>query len=464
MKRRRLFLFAWPVVALLISSFQPQIVRAQETFSDANWSALGSGLDNTVLALAVSGSTLYAGGIFLHGEPGQALRNIAQWNGSSWTPLGSGVEEDAANVYAGGVSALAVLGNTLYVGGTFTNAGGVLTTNIAQWDGSNWSALGLGIYNTATYGGFVNALAVSGTTLYAGGWFQKAGGVSAKYIAQWNGSSWSALGSGVGDTVNALAASGSTLYAGGSFLRAGGLPAKHIAQWNGSSWTALRSGMNASVSALAVSGNTLYAGGSFTNAGGVSVNYIAQWDGSSWSPLGSGVNNVVSALAVAGNTLYAAGDFSMAGGVAANGIAQWDGSSWSPLGSGVSSGLSSGMVNGWVNALAVSGSALYAGGGFNWAGTNSAPHIAEALLTGTPVLQPTITKVSITGTSLLLSGANGAPGQTYYVLSSPNVGLPISQWTPVATNVMSGSGSFSIVVPNLVSPSTPQRYCVLQMP
>ena len=44
----------------------------------------------------------------------------------------------------------------------------------------------------------MNALAVSGSALYAGGYFTTAGGTSANYIAQWNGSSWSALGSGMG--------------------------------------------------------------------------------------------------------------------------------------------------------------------------------------------------------------------------------------------------------------------------
>jgi hypothetical protein len=173
MKNRRLFSLG-PLLGLLIFGSQLQIAHAGE-FSDANWSALGSGLDNAVLALAVSGSTLYAGGSFASGQAGQVFHDIAQWNGSNWSALGSGVVEDAANVNAGAVYALAVVGNTLYASGSFTNAGGISATNIAQWNGSNWSALGQGIYNTSAYGGYVAALAVSGNTLYAGGCFMSAG-------------------------------------------------------------------------------------------------------------------------------------------------------------------------------------------------------------------------------------------------------------------------------------------------
>ena len=361
-------------------------------WNESSWSALGSGMDGKVLALAVSGSTLYAGGDFTT-VLGIAATNVVQWNGSSWLALGSGMDEP--------VSALAVSGTTLYAGGGFTTAGGVAANSIAQWNGSSWSALGSGMSGGGFY---VSALAVSGSKLYAGGWFTTAGGNSANSIAQWNGSSWSALGSGMSGTnyngngpyVYALAVSGSTLYAGGSFTKAGGKSANSIAQWNGSSWSALGSGLSDGdaygpyVSALAVSGSTLYVGGDFTSAGSSSANYIAQWNGSSWSALGSGmsgINNgfgfVVNALAVSGSTLYAGGDFTSAGGIPANSIAKWNGSSWSALGSGMSGGDIDdpfGTDVPYVNALAVSGTGndLYVGGQFTLAGGKVSVNMARA--------------------------------------------------------------------------------------
>src|SRR5258705_34815 len=43
-----------------------------------------------------------------------------------------------------------------------------------------------------------------GPALYVGGFFTTAGGVAANYVAKWNGSSWSALGSGMNGSVYAL--------------------------------------------------------------------------------------------------------------------------------------------------------------------------------------------------------------------------------------------------------------------
>jgi cysteine-rich repeat protein len=79
------------------------------------------------------------------------------------------------------------------------------------------------------------------------------------------------------NTVLALAANGTDLYAGGEFWVAGGMSAPHIAKWDGTSWSALGTGMNNTASALAVNGTDLYVAGSFTTAGGIASVGIARW-------------------------------------------------------------------------------------------------------------------------------------------------------------------------------------------
>ena len=336
-----------------------------------------------VHALAVRGGDLYAGGVF--GSAGGVSADcIAKWDGSSWSALGTGVN--------GIVSALVVKGDDLFAGGSFATAGSTAANGVAKWNGSSWSALGGG-FAWANERPAVIALTVIGGDLYAGGYFDTAGQTSASCIAQWDGSSWSALGAGMGGRgeiggafdgphICALAAIGSDLFAGGWFKTAGETSANGIAKWDGSSWLPLGTGGNGldgRVSALAVMGTDLFAGGSFTMAGGATANCIAKWDGSSWSPLGTGMELSgafipsvpgpdVQALVVMGRDLYAGGYFSTAGGVSANNIAKWDGMSWSALGTG---------MNADVSALAVMGTDLFAGGAFTTAGSAAANRIAK---------------------------------------------------------------------------------------
>ena len=75
----------------------------------------------------------------------------------------------------------------------------------------------------------------------------------------------------MGSTVNALAISGTTLYAGGSFLSVnGGTVRSELAAIDTTTGTATSfdPNMNNLVSALAISGTTLYAGGAFTSVNG----------------------------------------------------------------------------------------------------------------------------------------------------------------------------------------------------
>jgi PKD repeat protein len=320
---------------------------------------LGEGVSGSVRALAVSGTNVYAGGIFATAG-GVSANDIAVWNGSSWSALGTGVTP----LYGSYVFALVVSGNNLYVGGSFTNAGGVAVNNIAMWNGSSWSALGSGVGGTGNVYFIppVRALAVSGNNLYVGGAFTNVGAAAANNIAMWNGSSWSTLAGGVSGkyvkggffgNVESLAVSGTNLYVGGVFNSAGNLAANNIAVWNGSTWSALGGGVNGNVGAMTLNGTNLYVGGGFTSAGVVSANDIAIWNGSSWSAMGSGIgtakddangNEYVDSMAVIGTNLFVGGYFGLAGGWKASNIALWQPSAVAALSANFIANPSSGLA------------------------------------------------------------------------------------------------------------------------
>ena len=324
-------------------------------------------------ALAVSGSTLYAGGAVHDGGRQRGQLHIAQWNGSSWSAwFGDGAELGC--VCAGGVGQHVVCGRLFHDGG---RQRGQLHRAMER-EQLVGAGFGDERHSHCVCAGGVGQHVVCGRAISR----RRA---ATRPITSRNGTGavgrrWVRGLAAARCMSYALAVSGSTLYAGGNFTTAGGNAANYIAQWNGSSWSALGSGMNGAVYALAVSGSTLYAGGNFTTAGSNAANYIAQWNGSSWSALGSGIGGAhcfVSALAVSGGTLYAGGYFTTAGGNAATNIAQWNGSSWSALGSGIGG-------DGFYPTLPwmrwrCRAAQLYAGGYFTTAGTNGSAAAAQAI-------------------------------------------------------------------------------------
>jgi hypothetical protein len=74
---------------------------------------------------------------------------------------------------------------------------------------------------------------------------------------------------------------------------------------------------------------------------------------------------------------------------------------------------------------------------------------------------PVIGSLSLSGPNLLLNGTNYYSGFPYYVLTSTNLSLPLSQWVPIATN-SNLNGSFTIPVPNTVNLDVPQQFYILR--
>ena len=358
----------------LFTSADNSAVTNIAKWNGTNWSALGGGLNGPVNAIAIHGSNVFAGGTFT-AAGGVPASRVARWNGTNWVSLGSGIA-------GAGVNALAVTpGGALYAAGDFSAAGGATAANIARWDGTNWSALAGGLSN-GDFAAWVWALASRGEELFAGGFFTEAGGVSVSCLAHWNGASWFDVGGGVDDRdylpqVAALVVDGGDLYVGGAFTLAGNLNAAHIAKWTGSSWSALGSGLgryfgDVPVSCLAVSGAALVVGGRFVSAGGVSVTNLAVWDGFNWSDLGGPATGKIKTLAANGTNLFLGGSYALSNALTSLAFARWNGGAWSNVSGGGGLG-----VFGQVEALALNGNGIYAGGDFTSAGSARATNLAR---------------------------------------------------------------------------------------
>lgn len=432
-----------PIFLLLLSNLSVSAgnqttgpASATGIMSDASWSSMPgpSGTNSPIYSLVVDpAGNLFAAGAFKE-IGGVKANNIAKWDGSAWSPLGTGIND--------WVLSLAMSGTDLYAGGFFFSAGGKAANHVAKWDGKSWSPVGTGVG-----GDVVFAVAISGSNLYAGGLFTSAGGKSIKNIAKWDGISWSALGS-VEDWAFPLAAIGKDLYAGGGFVDPETKAPIYIARWNGSSWSSLGTGLNGAVNGFASQGNNLYVGGEFTKAGGQPANYIAKWDGNSWSPLGSGFDHFVIALAVSGTELYAGGAFTQAGGVTVNRIAKWDGHVWSALGSGITGELeaSPNFLGNTVNALALSGTNLYVGGKFTTAGGKASTNIARVTIQGGAPFASIVYNRSRPDQPLTISW-NAVPGRKYQIETTADLG---QAWAPLLPAPRSASAEieyYDIQVP-----------------
>jgi glucuronoarabinoxylan endo-1,4-beta-xylanase len=96
----------------------------------------------------------------------------------------------------------------------------------------------------------------------------------------------------------------------------------------------------------------------------------------------------------------------------------------------------------------------------NWISVNGSVFVTStnpALMT-----PPRITSMLFSGNALTFAGANGnAPGTYYYLLSTTNLALPMTNWMIIATNQFGSGGGFSGT--NNFGSTQPQRFFILRL-
>ena len=415
------------VAALAIAVVLVLAVGATATPGPGGWDNLGTGGDPTrgalngaVYALNTDApGVLLVGGAFTDAGGSPGADYIARWNGSAWAALGS-------STLNGAVHAVAWFGGRVYVGGVFTNAGGNANADfLAVWNGESWGTVCNSPGSAIT--GNVSALEVIGSTLYVGGAFQNGAGIaSADYLVACDLTTGAARSTVDTDgdfagVVYALTSDGNgNLYAGGGFNNLDRIPAAdRVAYFDGAAWHGMGSGPGPGggaitdfVRSLASSGNDIYVGTDALDVAGLPrADHVAKWDGAAWSALGSnaaGTNGwfptsaSINSLITSGAGVYAGGSFQDANGdPRADQIAYFDGSAWRAVGS---DGAGNGPLNGNVTALAIFGGKLIAGGSFANAGGN---RLASSIASFLPGAAPPVGAITGTPTGRVL--LNGRP-------------------------------------------------------
>jgi hypothetical protein len=324
-----------------------------------------------------------------------SARSVARWDGVDWTALDDGSQgvlapwfeplacgdEALTAVWDVSNQRLATSGDTLFLGGSFPGAGGVLSQSVIGYTDGAWvpqgpSGLGLG--------GATERLAAAGgegCDVYAMGLFTHAGGVATSAdLLHFTGDAWdpiegdipadawcpalAASGEGevavgcmeypsgggdsigrvyrvAGDVLEPLEADLGPIFwlsydADGRLWIAGGSTTGYVARLDGDTVTMVEDQFDGVVTRVDVRGDDdVLVGGSFTHVHGVEASRIASWDGATWTALGEGAPGMVTALARDATHVYAS-TYDEGAGVWLLGA--WDGTEWAELatsGSGV---------------------------------------------------------------------------------------------------------------------------------
>ena len=384
MKNKLLLLTS--VILFCLSSF------ANPTLND-NWKNgfNAPGVEGVVWSMATDSPYVYVLGSFTNITGSYKSPRIARFDGSSWSAF-----PDTVNMpYNGRVikvrngvvyvlsdgfihrwnNSWSIIGNTvgytvydldfdaagnIYAVGNFPIINGVTVNGIAKYNGTTWSALGSGAANVTSDYPF--AVKVIGTNVYVGGNMTNVGGFLCSGFAKWNGTSWSipnTAGYAIGGSVymtninNDLYIAANSSFQNGPWQNA-------VFKYNGSAFTRLGNYFDAPVNDITNYNNTIYIGGTFTTCGSTPINKVGKWDGISWTNEGADLNMEVSAVEV-NSFCELVGGYSSGfpGPYDYHNVAIKKNNNWTPTGNG---------VNGNVNALLVHNNEVYAGGAFTQAG------------------------------------------------------------------------------------------------
>lgn len=394
------------------------------------------GSNGNVSKLVVSGGFVYAYSSFANFIGGESIDRLAKISSSTgaaeatWNPSPNGTIKD-----------MIIDGSNLYIGGSFTAVGGVTRNRLAALAISTGAATSWDPNVSAPVNGSVNAIAIHGGDLYAGGFFETVDGQTVDNLAEIDLTTGTASSFTLnGSSVSALSVSGNSLYIGNfNFGIAGvfrdGIGEVDLTTHTLTSWNP---GIDVAPSTLAISGSDIYMGGtSSLLMGGERRNNLAAIeleDGivTSWNPDADGT---IKDIKISSTSVYVAGSFDNVGGQVRDNLAEIK----------KADGLATTFdpdVASEVNAILISGDQLFVGGAFTSVGGGSRNRLAVyditdgSLSTWNPNLNSIVLSLASDGSTLYVGGNfTTAASTSRDRIAAYNIATEsLKSWNPGANN------------------------------
>ncbi|MEP7206507.1 MAG: FG-GAP-like repeat-containing protein [Casimicrobiaceae bacterium] len=424
----------WLGTLLALLVWWPQFATAQQLLDFPALQLKGTGRVNAI-AVQGDGKIIIAGAFNYVDAAGTERTNIARLNSN-------GTVDTSFNFKATStINALAIIGNTLYLGGDFTGVSRV--SPAVSFTRNRLAAIDLNTLSITSWDPNVNgevfALAVSGNTLYAGGSFDLIGAT----CPFTDPNCYIRIG---------LA----------SFATAGATPAKPTT-WDPSPYDFYAPNNEGIVYSIAPFGSSIYVGGTFTHIGqstlvqrlNVAAVDAGTGDATAWNVAvdNSGGTVVVRSVIPTASVVYIAGQFAYLGkggasvllytrpGIGAVTTATADVAAFNP-------GHTPPNGGGTVRALLLDGSTLYAGGEFTGIGGSTRKYAAG--LDTTVFSISTINRAGSTATATTPSPHGLSTGDFITIAGANEV-----EYTDIKQITVTDATHFQFLVPGTpTSPAT----------
>ncbi len=222
------------------------VVRRWEGTGWGDVGDLGRVIPSRLLSVPGTDELLVAGELLDPATGAFQTGTVASWDGDAWSDLSQETIDGRVTAIASARTTSGPLSgaraeDSVFIGGDFRTIGGQPAVQVAEWDGEHWYPLESGFPAPSILVHSMLASAATGS-LVLGGRFQPGTGDPMRNIAEWDGSQWVAMGNGLPGSVFGLAdfddGSGLALHAVGEFgPRVLLYPGDPIAKWDGAEWT-----------------------------------------------------------------------------------------------------------------------------------------------------------------------------------------------------------------------------------